>query len=660
MNIRRLVLENYRQFPNLDLLLPFRPGQPITLIKGKNGFGKSNLLHAFNLAFNGFPANEDEARSLISLSRGSAFGRPTRICVELQVGPGEVCAVERILTVAPEGNPPRLLRSNVLTRPDGSQEGNEDRIREYLGNHLPLELLEYFMFNLEYSQTLERLIEDHEGAAVVDALEEILGLHLFRRLQDDLEICLKEIRRQIQSNSPPPAQLEQERADLERALRSAESRLSNLRKERDQIDRELAEAVTRKDALLKNFNPELDKRRQGLERRKAEVELELKKIGDLFQEHVDLHLPLRLLGPLLPRAIDLAENAASIFEGREDAMRRREIAQAIAEDLARGGPPLSGPLDDQGRDVLFQRLLKILAIEVFEGEEPTPPCLSSREIRKMREVIQKAGQGPALAQLLDERDALRDERNRILREIPTLTQDQNLGRRINEVLADIEGLGASRSDRVTLIERERAEIQRLRAQVKAKEEEIDQAIQENEEAEVATRKIEFIGRIRQCVDELAQEQRLGKVQAIEEAATSALLAITNKPGYYRRILLDRKTFDIKLENVRGELVAKQRLSTGEKSVLAFSVLRALQEASTWKVPLVIEAPLTPMDDEHTQNILGKFLPQLGEQVLLLIKTGELSPSGERALDPYVNQVYELQRPTEDKEETILQEMRKEA
>ncbi len=658
MNIRRLTITNYCQFPDLDLVLPFRAGRPITLIKGRNGFGKSNLLNAFQLVFSGFPRDDGIAFALMNAGRPDAAPGPTSIRLELEVRPNVTWTIERMLHPNPASGPVGVSRFSRLHLDNGTTVTDDEKIREHLSKHLPLQLLDYFMFNLDYSQTLERLIEDHEGEAVVAALEEILGLHLFRRLREDLENPLRDIRRRARLTVPPPAQLQQDRDALERSLREAERQLATLRRERNEIDNELTEANRKREDLLRTFNPEVEKRRQSLDLRRGEVDAELKKIEVRLRDHVARDLPLRLIGPILPRILDAAETAAALYDAREESARMRETAQIIATDLARGGPPLASQLDEHGRELLFERLLRVLAVEEFGEDEPQPPCLSTAEIRELRATIKKAQQAGSISQLLDLRDTLRDEKERVRRELPMLTQDPALGRRISEVITDIDSLTAARTVRASAMDRLRQEIVRLREQIDSKEKAIDEATRASEDVAHATRMVQFIERIRLCVDDLAHEQRLGKVQAIEDSATNALRAITNKPGYYERIELDRETFDIKVGNVHGDMIAKTRLSTGEKSVLAFCVLRALQEASTWKVPLVIEAPLTPMDDEHTRNILGKFLPHLGEQVILLVKTGELSAAGEKQLEPFLNQTYELARPADDREETVLHEIRK--
>ena len=86
-------------------------------------------------------------------------------------------------------------------------------------------------------------------------------------------------------------------------------------------------------------------------------------------------------------------------------------------------------------------------------------------------------------------------------------------------------------------------------------------------------------------------------------------------------------------------------SSGENHVLAISFLISLSVNTERLTPMVMDTPLSRLDDVHKLNI-GKTLAKLENQVIFLAQPGELDDKTRSALMPSVAKMF-MAEPTFD-------------
>ncbi|RCK78234.1 MAG: DNA sulfur modification protein DndD [Candidatus Ozemobacter sibiricus] len=652
MRLQKLELERFCQFPSLTFTFPDIPGHPLTIIQGNNGFGKSNFLKALRTALEGFPRREEEARRLIHHQPGRSPFEPTIVRLSFVTPANDSYLIERSLAVHPRTQ--ELTAHHRLTLPDGTILTEEKGIEDFLQELLPIDLLDYFFFDLEEGSTLDTLLQSHEGGFILEALEKILGLHLHQQLARDLEQVGRELRRQEAAERPDPSRLETELEAIETKIDALERRLDDLRQKRRHLDQRIEDLRQDQQRLLHGFNPQVEQRRTALLQERTQIETSLRTLQEQWKLELEERLPLRLMHDLLRQAIDLAEDGAARWQESEERARRRQLAEEIAAALAQGGEPWNSPLDATGEMVLFQRLLSILGLEETDDGEPgAPPPLTEAEVKHLKAALARAVGGPTIAELHDQRDRHQDRLRRIEAELPGLIVDTQARKALAENMRDLEEATQARATLNNTVQELRKELDTRRAQHKdllAERERMQQAMAEQQRREAEQ---DLLRRLQAALGEITDTLRQSRVNVLQDEATAAFRAITNKPGIYDRIVLDPQSLDARLFDRTEREVPKDRLSIGEKTVLAFSILHGLQRASAWQMPLVIEAPLKALDPIHTRRLLERFLPTLGEQVVLLIKEGDLPAATWAALTPHLAGRYELQRPAADREESTL-------
>ena len=169
-------------------------------------------------------------------------------------------------------------------------------------------------------------------------------------------------------------------------------------------------------------------------------------------------------------------------------------------------------------------------------------------------------------------------------------------------------------------------IQKNADDLRDKKRELDQLTINLEEGKKLVQQLDFSRRSLLAVNELLEKVIKEKREQIEELATEVFISITNKPDEYSKV---RVKEDYTLDVIRrdGTSVDNTKLSSGEKEVLAYSFITALNRSSVTPVPFVMDTPFGHLDGIHREKLL-KNLPGLEVQVFLLATDRDL-PLNER-------------------------------
>ena len=72
-------------------------------------------------------------------------------------------------------------------------------------------------------------------------------------------------------------------------------------------------------------------------------------------------------------------------------------------------------------------------------------------------------------------------------------------------------------------------------------------------------------------------------------------------------------------------------------------------------PVVLDSPLARLDLEHRENVLRTWIPELGNQAILLVQSGELTEEWARdIMGDRIGQEYRIYRPNADPEEATIE------
>src|SRR5262249_17771041 len=108
-----------------------------------------------------------------------------------------------------------------------------------------------------------------------------------------------------------------------------------------------------------------------------------------------------------------------------------------------------------------------------------------------------------------------------------------------------------------------------------------------------------------------------RTDQLEHLVLESFQYLLRKRHLVKKIRIDPETFGIELTGGDGKPLSTERLSQGERQLLATSLLWGLAKASGRPLPTVIDTPLGRLDSSHRHHMLNRYFPFASHQVILL-------------------------------------------
>jgi DNA sulfur modification protein DndD len=636
----QLVLENIGVFAgrNEIELTPPSAEQPVVLVGGLNGAGKTTILEAIHLALYG-PLAEGSSR------RTGSYETYLRSLIHQPVRAEAVASVELAFHAYSEG----VSRSYRIRRAwrDGSPtireqlqvtvNGMPDQAlaeswAEYIEGFLPRGIAGLFFFDGEQIESLANL--DRSRQVLASALAALLGLDLVDRLTADLAV----LRRRHRSSQLPDEL--RRRAD-ETKLAGESARLH----EREAFDA-LAEARTLQARAAKHCSEAADRyranggdlydQRQGYERRAADLRKELDSLDDELREVASEAAPfLQVTSALRKLAVQARTESDAVRErvvldvldGRDvgllDELRRVGANASVIETIdafleadrnqrrqATATDPISGLSDPASVDFLVGQIVPDTQ-------------------RKLRALIARRA----------ETQAGLEGAERLLTSIPdpeALAPFSASYEDARKELTRAEGECARAEERHrTLAE------QRVRAVV-AYERAVDGATHASLAVDDDRRLVEHADRVRLTLNSLKANVTRRHVERIAALVLESLRTLMRKENLITEISIDPATYAVELRGATSQLLSSEQLSVGERQMLAVALLWGLARSAGQPLPIVIDTPLGRLDSAHRRHLLERYFPHASHQVILLSTDTEINGDAWRTLAPHVGRAYHLE------------------
>jgi DNA sulfur modification protein DndD len=117
--------------------------------------------------------------------------------------------------------------------------------------------------------------------------------------------------------------------------------------------------------------------------------------------------------------------------------------------------------------------------------------------------------------------------------------------------------------------------------------------------------------------------------------------LLRKERLIRDVEIDPATFAIRLHSDGGDVIAPERLSAGERQLLAVALLWGLARASGRSLPMIVDTPLGRLDSSHRAHLVERYFPSASHQILLLSTDEEINPGYRKKLAPHIGRTYLL-------------------
>ena len=177
-----------------------------------------------------------------------------------------------------------------------------------------------------------------------------------------------------------------------------------------------------------------------------------------------------------------------------------------------------------------------------------------------------------------------------------------------------------------------------------------QSIQKNDETQL---RMNIHGpKVQETLNQFKEKIINFKLNKIETFILDTFNQLMNKKSFITKVSIDRTTNELNLFDQKDRKIDLQKLSAGERQLLAVSMIWSFSKASHKKLPTIIDTPLGRLDSNHRMHLVENYFPKAGEQVLLLSTDEEINKSLKTKLDPYIAKSYHLKYDSENQTTSI--------
>jgi DNA sulfur modification protein DndD len=622
MIFRELVLQNFGAYLGRQFVVLETGGQgssqPIVLIGGMNGGGKTTLMDALRLALYGQRA-QCSARGRLSYAEFLVQ------CVNRSAPEGENACIELTFLHFVDNKKPvefRLVRTWTRHLKTG-----RDMLDVYVDgifdlslakawdqtveDILPLGISNLFLFDGEQVKDLAEF--DAPPPSVTGAIRSLLGLELPDRLLMDLEVLAARKRKAL-ANADALQNLEREESlieELDKERRVIDQRLGSL-----QQKMEFAEEVVR--LATENFvsqGGQMAAQKVVLEQELAQMNQKVQTHRATLREIAAGTLPLAFITPLLERAL--------VRGNREADLKKFVIAGEVLADHNRRLLALIDSLDLSVEQI--SRICSFLEQESLQfstSAEAMTQGIPAATLSVLSHTLslQLPSQAADTRERIDQLGLAVQQTNQLERHMLNAASPEayeHLAEAIKVAQAKLTEISGARQ---TTIER----LESIKQQIDAAKKNLTSTSEAVLDLNESQHTLHQATVIKVKLLEFRERLKLRKLNQLENLVTQSFLYLLHKPNLVHRVQIDIDTFALSLFDFDGQPIPKNRLSAGEKQLLAIAFLWGLARASGRKLPVAIDTPLGRLDSSHRANLVERYFPNASHQVILLSTDSEIS------------------------------------
>jgi DNA sulfur modification protein DndD len=170
---------------------------------------------------------------------------------------------------------------------------------------------------------------------------------------------------------------------------------------------------------------------------------------------------------------------------------------------------------------------------------------------------------------------------------------------------------------------------------------IDTDVRTRFAADSSERMVRHSGLVRDALKTFRGLVVIRHVRRIEELVLQSFQQLLRKTSLVAEIRIEPSDFSLSLLDASGEQISADRLSAGERQLLAVSLIWGLARASGRPIPVVVDTPLGRLDSIHRRHLVERYFPVASHQVLLLSTDEEIDKDLFADLKPAVGRTYTL-------------------
>jgi DNA sulfur modification protein DndD len=604
------------------------------LIGGMNGAGKTSIMEAINFCLYGAKAEEIYR----SINRREKAKGNANVSFELVMEMDDLSEllVKRSWTVGAVGDPKaRDLTERLVVVRDGKRVSvqNLEIWQDFIRSMIPPGITQFFFFDGEKIQAIAA--DDHSEVRLKSSLEAALGIQYINRLAGDIIYIKQEERRGFVEISDEDLEFKQSELKKERSkLARKNQERDGVREELDGLKVQLEEARAQFAAA---FHTAPDSREMMREQEKKRIQAanRVAQVESAIRAMCEKSLPFAIAGRLfagIRRQIELERESASGEAIKEHAAG---LARRIVRVVEEPEPIYREKLSSEKMAELERRIFRLLKEGDPKGDVARILDLSDRDAARVLNRLEALETSDVLLlkPLLEEKKELLS----LMREVEGFGQTSVLTDSERELFdqlqAEIEGCSTQMGRKTEQLRLLEEEILTLEKRINEIEVEIEKLYEKHHISKERAEFMQECDAIAGVLNQFIVRLRKNKVHLLQEKTFEMYRLLSSRSGLIKDIVIDDKTYEVRITDRNGHEIKKSGLSAGEKEVFAVSLLWGLAQTSQLKLPIIIDTPLSRLDSTHRDNIVNNYFPNAGEQVVILSTDTEIDKDYYRALKP---------------------------
>lgn len=639
MKFTKLVIENYKSFQfATDLNFPVSAdGKSIFLIGGMNGAGKTSIMEAVSFCLYGTKSEviyKNINRKELALGNTSVS---FELVVELDDG-SELIVKRSWSSGAVNDAKAKDLEERLVVVQDGKRVSvqNKQMWQDFIRATIPPGITQFFFFDGEKIQ--EIAADDHSEVRLKKSLEAALGIQYITKLSEDVLYIKAEERKGFVQISDEDLEFK------ESELKREKSKVSRKIQERNEIKAELDAFKTQqqeaKERFQATFNTEPETRDSIREAEKARI-LASNRLGQVENELKILcegALPFAIVGRLfgdIRQQID-AERETVQYEAIRD--NAASLARRIVKVVEDPEPIYQEKLSTEKLAELEQRIFRLLQQGDSVKDAIKILNLSDRDAARVLQKMETLESSDVflIQPLLEEKQELVIQVKQLEAALQPGISSDSEKELFDQLQAEMESCSTQigrKSEQLRLLE---DEILALEKRIQDIELDVEKLYEKHHVSKEKADFIEECDAIANLLNQYTVRLRKNKVHLLQEKTFEMYRMLSSKSGLIKDILIDDKSYAIKMIDRNGHEIKKSSLSAGEKEVFALSLLWGLAQTSQLQLPILIDTPLSRLDSTHRDNIIKHYFPNAGQQVIILSTDTEIDKDYYRLLQPYLS------------------------
>ena len=628
MLLTKVTLTNVRRYADQQTIEFQSPNanKRVHLVSAYNGMGKTTLFNAIEACL--FATEADPILKARDFTRIESRPSSNEMIVEVEFEHESQAYVLNRQWIRRPGIAEHLsnsvyVRSLLQNRDSGDSSTDDEEITEFINSLIPYQTKSLFLFDGEKVQTYT---EDGSDS-VRDAIERLLGLHLYIRLQEDLRHVEQGLQQERISHDVSEDLLaKQESVDSNEArLRSIERRRQELRRSASEAKSDYGRLQLEETRLLGLFDPLTQAKRRELESQRDALNSDMERHENALAELIPKELVACWFWPEISEAIGQSSNEQ---EGLPTGISE------LTEFLYRNKDSILDALQFESSD----RLYDVLKNSLGEGSEDN---VYFRIRSGLDHLVALVGHGGERLTFHPEQlQVTRATFDRVTHEIGSLPSADSVDTNVKSLHEEMERLLTTQARHEQSLRALSHEEERIETESEDLKKQIARLTEEKQRYRAISETIDMCREIRDVLEVFVNDYRSTLIGQLQDIVNRKFQELTNSPGLIDTVEIGRDSLELKLLGNDSELLAEEQ-SAGQKEILAFALIASVIELSNRQVPTIIDTPLARLDIQHRNNVLRRFFPYLGPQVIVLATDTEVGREEVGQLSPILATMHHL-------------------